>query len=174
MTRVLRTAGAVAVAAAACGGDRLSGPADPRVQPGLYVLESLGGQPAPYVFERAVYGDTAVVTLGLAFDSVRVLNDTTFERHFRRELVVSRPGIPPIVEGVEQVRFGGLILDRGDEIKLVVRSGNLPGGHELAYFTPVDRGTGLNRLVTSRQYDCQGSRCVVSREVRIRAVYARR
>ena len=143
------------------------------MQTGLYILSDIASVGAPYTYERAIYGDTAIVTLGFAFDSIRIVNDSTFERHFRREVVVTRPTIPPIVESSEEFRFSGLILNRGDEIKLTVRSGLLPGGHELAYLTPVDGGTGLTRQVTTKQYACAGNFCEVTRQERVRASYAR-
>jgi hypothetical protein len=164
---------ATLAATGACGAESPVGPDGPPVQAGLYVLSDLGGASAPYVFERAVYGDTAVVTLTFAFDSVRIVNDSTFERHFRREYVVTRPHVPAIVQASEEFVFGGLILDRGDEVKLTVRSGSLPGGHDLAYFTPTEGGAGLERLVRTRQYSCDGSRCQILSEQRVRARYAR-
>ncbi len=165
--------GSTLLVAWACGGDSPAEPAGPPIQPGLYVLSELGMAPAPWVYERALYADTAIVTLTFAFDSVRILDDTTFARHLRREYVVSRPTLPPIVQAAEDFSFGGLILDRGEEIKLTVRSGPLPGGHDLAYFTPVDQGTALTRTVRTRQYSCEGFRCQLLSEQRVRARYAR-
>jgi len=140
----------------------------------LYVLSDIGAVAAPYVYERAQYGDTATVTLGFAFDSVRIVDDTTFQRHFRREIVVTRSTIPPIVQSSEEFTFGGLILAREDEIKLTVRTGSLPGGHDLAYFTPVGGGTGLERTIQVRQYSCNATTCVLVGEQRARARYERR
>ncbi len=114
------------------------------------------------------------MTLAFAFDSVRIVDDTTFTRHFRREIVVSRPTIPPIVQSSEEFSFTGLILDRGDEIKLTVRSGTLPGGHDLAYFTPIDGGTGLQRTLNTRQYECDATHCSLVDEQRFLARYERR
>jgi hypothetical protein len=156
-----------------CDSSHLAGPAGPPVQPGLYILTDIGSVPAPYAYERAVYGDTAVVTWRFAFDSIRIVTDTTFERHFRREVVVTRPTIPPIVQGADEFRYTGLILDRGDEIKLTVRSGSLPGGHDLAYFTPVEGGTALVRPIATRESTCEGTRCEIIREARVMASYAR-
>lgn len=157
----------------ACGSAEVAGPADPPIQPGLYILSDIDSVGAPFNYDRSVYGDSVTVTIRFAFDSIRIVNDTTFERHFRREVVVSRPTIPPILQSADEFRFTGLILDRGDEIKLTVRSGFLPGGHDLAYLTPVDGGTGLVRLITTRESACEGTRCETLRESRVRASYAR-
>lgn len=156
-----------------CDSNDVAGPAGPPIQPGLYILSDIGSVPAPYTYERLVHADGSVMTQSFVFDSVRILNDSTFERHFRREVVVSRPAIPPIVESADEFRFTGLILDRDDEIKLTVRSGLLPGGHDLAYFTPVEHGTALVRQMTTRQYTCSGNLCELVREERVRASYAR-
>jgi hypothetical protein len=166
-------ASAALLACSACGSGEVAGPAGPPIQPGLYILTDIGSAPAPYTYERSVQTDGSVMTLSFVFDSVRILTDTTFERHFRRELVVSRPAIPPILESADEFRFTGLILDRDDEIKLTVRSGLLPGGHDLAYFTPVEHGTALVRQMTTRQYTCSGTLCSLVREERVRASYAR-
>ncbi len=135
------------------------------------MLAGIGADASPYVYERAVFGDTATVTLSFAFDSVRIVDETTFARHFRREIVLARPPIPSIVQSSEEFSFGGLILDRGDEIKLTVRSGVLPGGHDLAYFTPFESRTGLERAITVRQYTCDAITCALVSEQRVRARY---
>jgi hypothetical protein len=166
-------ASAALLAGWACDSGEVAGPPGPPVQPGLYILTDIGAVPAPYVYERSVYSDGSLVTLSFVFDSIRIVNDSTFERHFRRELIVTRPAIPPIVESADEFRFTGLILDRDDEIKLTVRAGGLPGGHDLAYFTPLDHGTALARQMTTRQYTCIGSLCELVREERVRASYAR-
>lgn len=174
MTRAQAAGASVALLVGwACDSNDVAGPAGPPIQPGLYILSDIGSVGAPYTFERSVHEDGSVATLSFVFDSIRIVNDSTFERHFRRELVVSRPAIPPIVESADEFRFTGLILDRDDEIKLTVRSGSLPGGHELAYFTPVEHGTGLVRQVTTRQFTCSGALCTLVREERVRASYAR-
>ena len=129
---------------------------------------------APYVYERALYSDTATVTLGFAFDSVRIVDDTTFARHFRREIVVTRSTIPPIVQSSEEFAFSGLILDRGEEIKLTVRSGTLPGGHDLAYFTPSGNRSSLERSISVRQFTCDATRCALTSDQRVQARYERR
>lgn len=166
-------ASAALLAGWACGSAEVAGPAGPPVQPGLYILSEIDSLGAPFNYDRSVYGDTATVTIRFAFDSIRIVSDTAFERHFRREVVVTRSTIPPIVQSSDEFRFTGLILDRGDEIKLTVRSGFLPGGHDLAYLTPVEGGTGLVRVITTRESACDGTLCETLREKRVRASYAR-
>lgn len=174
MTRGLAAwAAAALLACCACGSAEVAGPLGPKVQPGLYILSDIDSVGAPFDYDRSVYGDTAIVTQRFAFDSIRIVNDTTFERHFRREVVVTRPHIPQIVQNSDEFRFTGLILDRGEEIKLTVRSGFLPGGHDLAYLTPVDGGTGMVRLIITRESACDAVRCETLRESRVRASYAR-
>ncbi|MGQ0704229.1 MAG: hypothetical protein ACT4PM_13980 [Gemmatimonadales bacterium] len=167
-----RIAAGCALAATACGAEAPTGPALPRLTPGFYVLEEIGGVPAPYVYERVRYGDTLIATLQFAFDSVQILNDTTFTRHYRRELLVERPPVPPFVQGTEEFSFSGIILDREEEVKLTVRSGPLPGGHDLAYFVPDDSGLVLLRRTVRREVYCAAS-CELT-ERRVNARYARR
>ena len=166
-----RLAATCAVAAAACSAEPAA-PTLPRLTPGLYVLEDIGGVPAPLVYERLRYEDTLIVRLEFAFDSVQILNDTSFTRHFRRELVIERPPVPPFVQDAEEFSFGGIILDREDEVKLTVRSGPLPGGHDLAFFGPGESGRVLLRRTTRREVQCASS-CEVT-EQRVNARYGRR
>lgn len=163
------------VAAGGCASDGPSGPSEPiYVLPGLYVLSEIDGIPAPYVYERADYGDTLVITLRIAFDSVRILNDSAFSRHFRRELVRVRAPDPPGVLSAEEFSFGGLILVRGAEIKLTVTAGTLPGGHDFAYFTPLGAGDELVRMTTFREFRCTASNCDLETERRVGARYEHR
>jgi len=164
---------ACVLGAVGCGAEPGTGPNRPPVPPGLYVLSDVGGMPAPYVYEEATYSDSVVATLSFAFDSVHILNDSAFTRHFRRELVITRPPIPPIVQEFDEFRFSGIILDREDEIKLTVTSGVLPGGHDLAYFTPVAEDPVLLRHTTVRRYQCTATRCDLISEQRVISRYAR-
>jgi len=162
------------VAAGGCSGGP-TGPSLPiYVLPGLYVLRELDGNPAPFVVERARYGDTLEISLRVVFDSIRILNDSAFSRHFRRELIRFPQLGNPVLLSAEESSFGGLILQRGSEIKLTVTAGQLPGGHDFAYFTPLGDGTELERMTTFRGYRCSSSGCTLEVDRRVRTRYEQR
>jgi len=165
---------AAATGLAACSAGIPTEPAPTLVEPGLYVLTEIGGAPAPHVIERSDYGDTMTVTLSFAFDSIRILDESTFTRHFRRELILSRPPAAPILEDFDEFGFGGLILRRDGEVKLTVRTGFLPGGHDLAYLSLSESGAELQRQTVVREFSCTANRCDLLREERVTVRYARR
>ena len=143
----------------------------PNLQAGLYVLSSLGDQPAPFEYYRVDYGDTLSYSFAFAFDSVRIVNDTDFTRHFRREVRTLRPGVPAVVADAEEFAYAGIILDRGDEVKLTTRTG-APGGTVIAYFSP--RDTAISRHTEIIHYLCAPNSCTLLDDRRVEAWYARR
>ena len=155
---------------AGCGTDDLVAPALPSLQPGTYVLESIGGEPEPFVYYRVDYGDTLSIAFRFVFDSVRIVNDTDFTRHFRREIQELRPGIPALGLDDEEFDYAGIILDRGEEVKLTTRNGT-PGGAPIAYFAP--RDTALARHTEVARYLCGLTLCTLVFDRRVDAWYAR-
>ena len=160
-----------ASALAGCGGAEATGPSLPSLRPGRYVLETVGGEPAPFVYYRVDYADTLAITFSFAFDTIRIVNDTDFNRHFRREVQELRPGLPTAVVDAEEFDYSGIILDRGDEVKLTTRTGS-PGGTPIAYFAP--RDTALARHTQIIRYLCGQVSCSIVFDRRVDAWYARR
>jgi hypothetical protein len=158
-------------ALAACRAGGVTFPETAALRPGTYVLSELGGSPAPFVYLEVNYADTLRARFVFAFDTVRIESDSSFTRHFRREAVLFRPGQPPFVADSEAFRYPGIILYRGDEVKLTTRLGS-PGGVAVAYFVP--RDTALARHTQLTTYYCLANGCAVVSDRRADAWYARR
>jgi hypothetical protein len=161
----------VAGSGTGCGQDTPAGPTLRSLQLGRYVLTALGAEPAPFVYYRIDYHDTLSVTLSFAFDTVRILSDTSFTRHFRREALALRPGRADSLVDAEEFDYPGIILDRGEEVKLTTRFGT-PGGSPIAYFVP--RDTALARHAQVVRYSCMLEICTLTLDRRVDAWYARR
>jgi hypothetical protein len=105
------------IAIGGCGSS--TEPVDTRVQHGLYVLASLDGQSPLFVINRYEFGDTLTFLDVIEFDSIRVLDDTSFERHRSMTQHEIRNGHAPVVFGTGSFRLPGRFLPRDDEILLL-------------------------------------------------------
>lgn len=146
-------------------------PAAAPLRPGTYVLTRLGEAPAPFVYLHVNESDTLALAFTFAFDTVRIVNDSDFTRHFRRELLELRPGQPPVLADSDEFDYAGIILNRGDEVKLTTRSGS-PGGVLIAYFVPRDSALARHTQVT--RFFCQSIGCDLLSDRRVDAWYERR
>lgn len=89
------------------------------VRPGLYVLAPGGQQPPLLITTRLMYGDTLTLMEAIDFDSIRILDDSTFQRHYALRQYRQRSGgaVTP-TDVVGEVNGAGTVLPRDDHVLL--------------------------------------------------------
>lgn len=109
--------GIMAVACVGCAGS--TEPAAGSVPRGLYVLATIDQTPPPLVTDRGDSGDSLSTLRVIDFDSIRIVNDTLFERSTSISVYIQRSGqVPPLAVANSTLNLPGMILARDGEIVL--------------------------------------------------------
>lgn len=90
------------------------------VRPGLYVLATIDHQPPLFFTERVDYGDTLSLLSVIVFDSIRIVDDTLFQRHYALASYRQPLGGPPVSSGTSyEINAPGVILPRDEQVLLL-------------------------------------------------------
>ena len=142
------------------------------VRRGLYVLASIDQQPPPLVFERLDFGDTLSIFRAFDYDSIRIVDDTLFERRYSSSGYQQQPGQAPIHLGSGGSHSSGRILPRDGEIVLLeVHEGFLVPPPESFAIRPEGL---LRRILISRAQCVTIFSCTVISNRFADALYTRR
>jgi hypothetical protein len=147
-------------------------PAPGSVPNGLYVLATIDQHPLPQVTERQDSGDSLSTLRVVAFDSIRIVNDTLFERSTSDTFYVQRSGQSPLVESAYTISLSGLVLPRDGEIVLSYSPiyGPVPAPQRFAI-----RPEGLIQRIEVTRFRCSGSPiCTIVSDRFVDALYTRR
>lgn len=90
----------------------------PLLQPGLYVLQSVGTAAPPAVLTVSQYPTRETRSL-VVYDSVWVSDDTTFSRAYSEVTLAIRPGQPADTASRQRSRYYGSILYRDGAVLLI-------------------------------------------------------
>lgn len=160
----------MALECAGCGSP--TAPASGSITPGLYVLATAEHQPPLLITTRLDYGDTLALMEAIDFDSIQIVDDSTFRRHYAlRQYRQRSGGAVTSSEVVGEVNGSGTVLPRDDQVLLQLLTFVLPFPRPDVFSV---RASGLLRRVLISGYQCTALDCVNVSNAFVDALYTRR